>query len=133
MNFDAAVISSYESDLEQAFGSFIIAVVQMIRWIFRYYMYQIKKLDQDGTFKHVIALLTCIGECCLDWYVIAVTCHVYPADTLSASEPHLSMSNLTEQLGTLFEFHQQERLHPDCHHGQFLLQGRRRRLPSPNP
>jgi hypothetical protein len=53
--------------MSQAFGSFIIAVVQMVRWVFRYYMYQIKKLDKDGTFKHVIALLTCIGECCLDW------------------------------------------------------------------
>lgn len=40
----------------------------MIRWVFRYYMYQLKKLDKDGTFKHVVALLTCIGECCLDWY-----------------------------------------------------------------
>ena len=49
-----------------AFGSLIIAVVQLIRWAFRFYMYQIKKLDKDGTFKHVIAVLSCIGECCLD-------------------------------------------------------------------
>jgi hypothetical protein len=34
----------------------------MIRWIFRYYMYQLKKLDTNGTFKHIIAILACIGE-----------------------------------------------------------------------
>ena len=28
-------------------------------------MYQLKKFDKDGTFKHVIAVLSCIGECCL--------------------------------------------------------------------
>jgi len=48
-----------------AFGSFIIAVVQLIRWVFRYYMYQLKKLDKEGMFKHFIAILSCVGECCL--------------------------------------------------------------------
>jgi hypothetical protein len=50
-----------------AFGSFILAVVQLIRWIFRYYMYQLQKLDKQtgGFMKYPIACLTCIGECCL--------------------------------------------------------------------
>jgi hypothetical protein len=30
------------------FGSILIAIVQFIRWVFRYYMYQMKKLDQEG-------------------------------------------------------------------------------------
>ncbi|KAJ1492672.1 plasma-membrane choline transporter-domain-containing protein [Baffinella frigidus] len=43
-------------------GSFLIAVVQFIRWVFRYYMYQLKKLDKDS---RIVGCLTCIGECCL--------------------------------------------------------------------
>ena len=46
-----------------AFGSFIIAVVQAIRWAFRYYMYQLNKMSPDNP---LIKLMSCIGECCLD-------------------------------------------------------------------
>jgi len=46
-----------------AVGSFIIAVVQMIRWAFRYYMYQMSKLNPDNP---LVKVLSCIGECCLD-------------------------------------------------------------------
>mmetsp|Transcript_36954 Transcript_36954/g.57820 ORF Transcript_36954/g.57820 Transcript_36954/m.57820 type:complete len:744 (+) Transcript_36954:16-2247(+) len=45
-----------------AFGSFLIAVVQMIRWAFRYYMYQMKKLNPDNP---MVKVLSCVGECCL--------------------------------------------------------------------
>lgn len=43
-------------------GSFIIAVVQFIRWVFRYYMYQLKKMNPDNK---LVKLLSCLGECCL--------------------------------------------------------------------
>lgn len=46
-----------------AVGSFIIAVVQMIRWAFRYYMYQMSKLDPSNP---LVKVMSCIGECCLD-------------------------------------------------------------------
>ena len=49
-----------------AVGSFLIAVVQMIRWAFRYYMYQLNKMNPDGTFGSFVKILSCIGECCLD-------------------------------------------------------------------
>jgi len=45
-----------------AFGAFIIAVVQFIQWVFRYYMYQLQKFDKDNK---IIKLFACIGECCL--------------------------------------------------------------------
>lgn len=45
-----------------AFGALIIATVQIIRWIFRYYMYQLSKFNKDSV---VIKLFACIGECCL--------------------------------------------------------------------
>ena len=45
-----------------AFGSLIIATVQFIRWVFRYYMYQLAKLDKNNS---IIKFLTCIGECCM--------------------------------------------------------------------
>jgi len=47
-----------------AFGSFIIAVVQMIRLAFRYYMWQLSRLgDKDKN--AVIKFLWTMGECCL--------------------------------------------------------------------
>mmetsp|Transcript_18452 Transcript_18452/g.37469 ORF Transcript_18452/g.37469 Transcript_18452/m.37469 type:complete len:258 (-) Transcript_18452:106-879(-) len=45
-----------------AFGSFLIAVVQFIRWVFRYYMYQLKKMNPENK---MVKLLSCLGECCL--------------------------------------------------------------------
>mmetsp|Transcript_23355 Transcript_23355/g.58569 ORF Transcript_23355/g.58569 Transcript_23355/m.58569 type:complete len:788 (+) Transcript_23355:155-2518(+) len=45
-----------------AAGSLIIAIVQMIRWVFRYYMYQLSKLNPNSK---IVKCLSCIGECCL--------------------------------------------------------------------
>jgi len=45
-----------------AAGSLIIAIVQFIRWAFRYYMYQLSKLNPNN---QIVKLLTCIGDCCL--------------------------------------------------------------------
>jgi hypothetical protein len=46
-----------------AFGSLLIAIVQLVRWVFRYYMYQLNKLSPDSS---IVKVLSCIGECCLD-------------------------------------------------------------------
>jgi len=46
-----------------AVGAFIIAVVQFIRWVFRYFMYQLNKMNPDSS---LVKALSCIGECCLD-------------------------------------------------------------------
>uniref|UniRef100_A0A6U4I244 Choline transporter-like protein n=1 Tax=Hemiselmis andersenii TaxID=464988 RepID=A0A6U4I244_HEMAN len=45
-----------------AAGSLIIAIVQFIRWVFRYYMYQLSKFSKDNP---IVKVLACIGECCL--------------------------------------------------------------------
>ena len=37
-------------------------MVQFIRWVFRYYMYQLKKMNPENK---LVKLLSCIGECCL--------------------------------------------------------------------
>jgi len=48
-----------------AAGALIIAIVQFIRWVFRYYMYQISKFSKDNP---VVKCLACIGECCLSCF-----------------------------------------------------------------
>ncbi|EKX48139.1 hypothetical protein GUITHDRAFT_58746, partial [Guillardia theta CCMP2712] len=67
LNLVLPVLSSFRRTLRYhsgtaALGSFIIAVVQMIRWIFRYYMYQLKKMNPDSK---IVKVLAFIGECCL--------------------------------------------------------------------
>ena len=96
-------------------------------------MYQIKKLDKDGTFKHVIALLTCIGECCLDWYGQVLSVMHSQGTRPRGLQPSIVTFDRTLQLGALFKLYQQERLHPDCHRRQLILQGRRRCLPPSYP
>ena len=67
LNLVLPVLSSFRRTLRYhsgtaALGSFIIAVVQMIRWIFRYYMYQVKKMNPDSK---IVKVLAFIGEFCL--------------------------------------------------------------------
>lgn len=48
-----------------AFGSFLIAVVQMIRIIFEYYAAQLQKANKDN---NVIKAILCATRCCLDCF-----------------------------------------------------------------
>ena len=62
-----------------AFGSFIIACVQLIRLAFRYYMWQLSKLG-DPTTNQLVKFLAMIGECvlwCLEEFIKFINKNAY--------------------------------------------------------